>query len=126
MSKTKEHYFEQISEVSSEALTTFVQSCCLVIGLLTVMFIISWQLSLFFLTTIPFVALVVKYTNRRIRRVSHAIQDAMGEVTEIAEESIEGYRVVRTFGGQGYETAKFDEAAEKSRYRDMKVAATKV
>lgn len=116
---------EQIAQVSADALTTFVQSFCLVLGLLTVMFIISWQLSLFFLLTVPFVALIVNVTNKRIRRVSHAVQQSMGDVTEIAEETIEGYRVVRIFGGQDYERGKFDDATETSRSRDMKVAATK-
>ncbi len=115
---------EQVASVSADALTTFVQSIFLVIGLLIVMFIISWQLSAFFLITVPFVALIVNATNKRIRRVSHAVQKSMGEVTEIAEESIEGYRVVRIFGGQDYERNKFDKATEFSRSRDMKVALT--
>lgn len=116
---------EQISQVGAEALTTLVQSICLVIGLLVVMFIISWQLSLFFLGTVPFIALIVRYTNKRIRRVSHKVQESMGEVTDIAEESIEGYKVVRIFGGQDYEIKKFERATELSRQRDMKVAITK-
>lgn len=116
---------EQISQVSADALTTFIQSLFLVMGLLLVMFYINWQLSCFFLLTIPFVALIVRFSNRRIRRVSHAVQRSMGKVTEIAEESIEGYRVVRIFGGEKYETNKFNKATELSRKQDMKVAATK-
>lgn len=116
---------EQVSQVSADALTTFVQSLFLVIGLLFVMFYINWQLSCFFLLTVPFVAGIVRFSNKRIRRVSHAVQESMGKVTEIAEESIEGYRVVRIFGGEKYETDKFDKATELSRKRDMKVAATK-
>lgn len=116
---------EQIAQVSADALTTFVQSLCLVIGLLAVMFVISWQLSLMFLITIPFVALIVNFTNRRIRRVSHDVQRSMGQVTEIAGEAIEGYQVVRIYGGQDYEVDKFNQATEVSRRRDMKVAMTK-
>ncbi len=116
---------EQVAHVSADALTTFVQSVCLIIGLLAVMFYISWQLSLLFMLTAPVVILIVNYTNRRTRRVSHAAQQSMGQVTEIAEEAIEGYREVRIYGGQAYEEGKFDQATEQSRLRDMKVAATK-
>ena len=57
--------------------------------------------------------------------MSHAVQESMGDVTEIAEEVLEGYRVVRIFGGQHYEKNKFNRAIEWNRTRDMKVALTK-
>ncbi len=116
---------EQVAQVSADALTDFIQNTCLVIGLLTVMMVICWQLSLMFLVTIPFIGMVVNYTNKRIRRMSHRVQRSMGQVTEIASEVIEGYRVVRIFGGESYETEKFKQATESSRLNDLKVAATK-
>src|SRR3990167_2843655 len=116
---------EQVAQVSADALTDFIQNTCLVVGLLTVMMVICWQLSLMFLLTIPFIAVVVNYTNKRIRRVSHRVQRSMGQVTEIAAEVIDGYRVVRIFGGERYEIDKFYQATEASRQNDMKVAVTK-
>lgn len=116
---------EQVAQVSAEALTDFVQNTCLIVGLLTVMMVICWQLSLMFLLTIPFVGFIVNYTNKRVRRISHKVQKTMGEVTEIASEAIDGYRVVRIFGGIGYESAKFGKAIERSRQNDMKVAVSK-
>ncbi|MEE9451485.1 MAG: lipid A export permease/ATP-binding protein MsbA [Gammaproteobacteria bacterium] len=116
---------EQIANASADALTTFVQSLFLIMGLLVVMFYISWQLSIFFLVTAPLIAVLISYVNRKTRKVSHAAQHSMGEVTEIAEESIEGYRVVRVFGGNNYEIGKFNHATEVSRQRDMKVALVK-
>ncbi|MFA5959417.1 MAG: lipid A export permease/ATP-binding protein MsbA [Tatlockia sp.] len=116
---------EQVAQVSADALTDFVQNTCLVIGLLTVMMVICWQLSLMFLLTVPFVGLIVNYTNKRVRRISHKVQQSMSEVTEIAGEVIEGYRVVRIFGGERYERDKFNHATEVSRRNDMKVAVSK-
>ncbi len=116
---------EQVAQVSAEALTDFVQNTCLILGLLTVMMVLCWQLSLMFLLTIPFVGLIVNYTNKRVRRISHKVQKTMGEVTEIASEAIDGYRVVRIFGGTIYEEKKFSKAIERSRQNDMKVAVSK-
>lgn len=116
---------EQVAQVSADALTDFVQNTCLVIGLLIVMMVINWQLSLMFLLTIPFVGIIVNYTNKRVRRISHKVQKSMGEVTEIAGEVIDGYRVVRIFGGVPYEVEKFNKATETSRKNDMKVAVSK-
>lgn len=116
---------EQVAQVSADALTDLVQNVCLVIGLLVVMMVISWQLSLMFLLTIPCVGILVNFTNKRIRRISHRVQQTMGQVTEIASEAIDGYRVVRMFGGEAYEKAKFNRATEQSRHNDMKVAVSK-
>jgi subfamily B ATP-binding cassette protein MsbA len=116
---------EQVAQVSADALTDFVQNTCLVMGLLTVMMVLCWQLSLMFLLTIPFIGVIVNFTNKRVRRISHKVQKTMGMVTEIASEAIEGYRVVRVFGGETYEINKFNRAAEKSRVNDMKVASSK-
>jgi subfamily B ATP-binding cassette protein MsbA len=68
---------------------------------------------------------VVNLTNKRVRRISHKVQQSMGDVTEIASEVIDGYRVVRIFGGERYERDKFDCATEKARQNDMKVAVSK-
>ena len=78
-----------------------------------------------FLLTIPFVGLLVNFTSKRIRRMSHRVQQTMGQVTEIASEAIDGYRVVRMFGGTLHEQAKFNQATEQSRLNDMKVAVSK-
>ncbi|MCH9717435.1 MAG: lipid A export permease/ATP-binding protein MsbA [Gammaproteobacteria bacterium] len=116
---------EQVAQVSANALTDLVQNVCLVIGLLTVMMVICWQLSLMFLLTIPFIGILVNFTNKRVRRISHKVQASMGDVTSTASEAIEGYREVRLFRGEAREAKKFDAATERSRQQDMKVAVSK-
>ena len=116
---------EQVAQVSADALSDFVQNTCLIIGLLTVMMVICWQLSLMFLLTVPFIGLLVNHTNKRVRRVSGRVQKNMGDVTNIASEVIDGYKVVRIFNGETYETSKFNTATEMSRINDMKIALSK-
>lgn len=116
---------EQVAQVSADAITDIVQNGCLIIGLVSVMFIISWQLTLIFLVGVPGIAIMVKYTNRRIRRISRQVQQSMGEVTEIASEVIDGYREVRMFAAQSFVEHKFNVAAESSRRNDLKVAMSK-
>ena len=116
---------EQVAQVSADALTDFVQNTCLVLGLLAVMLVVCWQLTLLFLLTIPLIGVIVNYTNKRIRRISHKNQQTMGQVTEIAGEAINGYRDVRVYGGTTYEHTRFEQATELSRKQDMKMAMTK-
>ncbi len=114
----------QVTNAGSDALTTLVQSFCLVIGLLVVMFTISWQLSLIFITTMPMIAVIVHFSSRRLRKISLKLQEQMGDVTSIAEEGIEGYKVVRAFGGQEYETKKFNKVTYRNYMRQLKVVVT--
>ncbi len=116
---------EQVAQVSADAITDIVQNGCLIIGLFTVMLLVSWQLTLIFATAVPGIALLVKYTSRRIRRISRQVQQSMGEVTEIADEVINGYREIRMFAAQVFVTNKFNTAAESSRRHDLKVAMSK-
>ncbi|NNM59883.1 MAG: lipid A export permease/ATP-binding protein MsbA [Legionellales bacterium] len=102
----------QISSSTTNAVITIVQSGALVIGLFIVMFTISWQLSLVFLSIIPIIALLVKLSSLRMRHMSKNAQDAMGSITHVTEEALEGYKVVRTFGGREYEAKKFNKATE--------------
>lgn len=116
---------EQVAQVSADAITDIVQNGCLIIGLFTVMLIISWQLTLTFAIAVPGIAIMVKYTNRRIRRISQKVQQSMGEVTEVAGEVIEGFREIRMFSAQHFVEGKFNLAAESSRRHDLKVAMSK-
>jgi subfamily B ATP-binding cassette protein MsbA len=44
----------------------------------------------------------------------------MGEVTQVLQETIEGHKVVKLFGGQGYESRRFNDQANRVRHYLMK------
>lgn len=115
---------EQVAQATTNALLVVVQDGVLAIGLIVVMFLLSWKLTLMFMVILPLMAWVIRATSRRMRRLSQNLQKTMGEITHIAGESIEGYRVIRTFGGEDYETRKFEHANKDNRNREMKVVAT--
>ncbi|MHB1948819.1 MAG: lipid A export permease/ATP-binding protein MsbA [Gammaproteobacteria bacterium] len=116
---------EQVANASADIITTAIQAFFLVVGLLIVMFSISWKLSLLYFFIIPFIAVIMRYTSLRVRRLSLNIQDSMAAITHSAEENVEGYKVVRAFGGQDYEKDKFDKIVTMNRRREMKVVAAR-
>lgn len=115
---------EQIADASTFALLTMVQEGGLIIGLIVVMLIHSWQLTLIFLISAPVIAFGVRYTSTRLRTLSSNVQTSMADVTHVAEESIEGYKVVRTFGGEQYEQNKFNKVTNLAMQRELKVVVT--
>ena len=115
---------EQVAQASSDALVITLQESSLVIGLLTVMFLINFELALFFLIVTPIIVWVMKICSARLRRLSTSVQGSVGEVTHIVSEAIEAYKVVRLFGGQTYENEKFCRATKVNQQRELKVVVT--
>ncbi|MEW6983382.1 lipid A export permease/ATP-binding protein MsbA [Colwelliaceae bacterium 6471] len=116
---------EQVLQTTSKAMLTLVQQGAFVLGLLIVMFYQSWQLSSIFLIIVPVIAVIVTYVSRRFRKVSESIQNAMGEVTSAAEQTLNGHKVVLTFGGQKREFERFGGINKNNRHQRMKMVATK-
>lgn len=116
---------DQVANASADVLTTAIQSVFLIAGLVIVMFSISWKLTLLYFILIPFVTVIMRVASLRIRRLSLSIQDTVAEISHRAEENIEGYKVVRAFEGQEYETEKFNKAARTNRQREMKVVVSR-
>jgi subfamily B ATP-binding cassette protein MsbA len=115
---------EQVANATTEVITILIRDTVTVIGLLAWMFYLDWLLAIILLIGAPAVAHIITTINRRFRRYSTSIQDSMGYVSHIAEETIEGQRVVKTFGGHEYERTRFENANEENRHLNMKLLAT--
>lgn len=115
---------EQVANATSEALLTILRESSLFVGLVAVMFVVSWRLTLLFVFVSPFITWVIKVTSSRMRRLSGNVQQSVGDVTHVADEGIQGYKVIRLFGGQDYEYKKFHKATHANQQRELKVVVT--
>ncbi|QTS84075.1 lipid A export permease/ATP-binding protein MsbA [Coxiella endosymbiont of Amblyomma nuttalli] len=115
---------EQVAQASSDALVTILQEASLAIGLLVVMFLVNSELTLFFLVVTPVIVWVMKICSTRLRHLSTSVQKSVGEVTHIASEGIEAYKVIRLYGGYKYENEKFYRATKSNQQRELKVIVT--
>lgn len=116
---------DQVASASADVLTTAVQSSFLIIGLLFIMFQTSWKLSLLYFIVIPLVVIIMRITSVRVRRLSLNIQQSISHITHSTEENIEGYKVVRAFGGQAYERDKFNKVTHDNFCNEMKVVVAR-
>jgi len=115
---------EQIAFAASNVLLIGVRDSLTVLGLAAFMAWINWQLSLIFLIVVPAIGIVMKLVSARMRKLSTLLQEAMGDMTHIIEEAIKGNRVVKLFGGQPYESGRFDNMANRVRHMNIKIMAT--
>ena len=109
-----------VNAAGISVLTVLLRDSFAVIGLLLWLLYLNWELTLITLVIAPAVALVIKLTSGRLRRMSLESMRVMGEVTHVLEESIECHKVVKIFGGQGYEASRFDRANQQMRGFNMR------
>jgi len=115
---------EQVSQAATNAITIVIRDTLSAAFLLGLMFYHSGTLTLIFLIAGPFIAIVVVRVSKRFRKVSGRIQDSMGDVTHVTQETIEGHRVVKTFGGEDYERGHFDRVNRNNLRQQLKLTAT--
>lgn len=115
---------EQVAESTTNSIKVIIRDTLTVAGLIGWMVYLNWVLTALVLVVAPVIAWLVRYISQRFRRVSSRIQDSMGDVTRTAEEVITGQRVVKLYGGQAYERARFEKFNEENRIQNMKMALT--
>jgi subfamily B ATP-binding cassette protein MsbA len=114
----------QVAEASTDSAKILMVDGLTVVGLVGVMVWTNWMLALVLLVMVPLVGLLVTWVARRYRRINVTIQDIVGRVTGVVEEVVGAHREVKVFGGQEYESQRFDAVTDRDRKMNIKVAAT--
>lgn len=116
---------EQVSSAATDAITVIVREGLTVVGLMIVMFTSNWKLTLIFFCLGPFIGLTVRYVSKRFRKLSKRIMSSVGDVTHVTSEIVNGFRVVRIFGGEEYEQRRFEDASRYNLRQSLKMEMTK-
>lgn len=116
---------EQVSAAATDAVTVIVREGLTVVGLFIVMMTTNWKLTLIFLCLGPIIGLIVSQVSKRFRKLSKRIMSSVGNVTHVTSEVVNGYRVVRIFGGEDYEKDRFQQASQYNLKQSLKLEMTK-
>jgi len=112
---------EQVMRTFSNALLTVLKDGFYMLSLFIVMLINSWVLALLFLSISPLIFFVLKLTGSYMRKMSLKVQEAIANITHITQETLEGYKVVKSFNGIDYQKEKIKNATEDVRNKQIKV-----
>jgi len=112
----------QVTAAATNTVTVVVRDSIIIVGLLGWLFYLNWKLTLLSLLMFPVIAFILNIINGRLRDASKSTQQAMGDITQVIEESIGAHKVVKLFGGQTYESERFSEQANWVRRHSMKQA----
>ncbi|MDB4829074.1 lipid A export permease/ATP-binding protein MsbA [Gammaproteobacteria bacterium] len=114
----------QVSAAASSAVKTFVREGFLLVGLFIYMSYLNFKLTLLLVVTIPLIALIVYIAGKRLKKLAKKIQTAMGDVTHIASEAVDGHLEIKSFNAQDYENKRFLEANSSNKNQNLKLEAT--
>jgi ATP-binding cassette subfamily B protein len=98
-----------IQSVVTSTLTDTLSNTVIFLSTLVAMLILSWQLTIVAVATVPFFFFLTKFVGKKRRAVTSEAQRSMAEVTAITQEtlSVSGIMLAKLFGRQSQEMANF-------------------
>jgi ABC-type multidrug transport system fused ATPase/permease subunit len=90
----------------------FAQHVVTIVVVTAVLFVYSWQLALVALSITPVIVLIAYRYSRVSHPVLRDVQQKLADVATVAEESISGVHVVKSFSQEGQRAESFTTAAD--------------
>ncbi|WP_192563265.1 lipid A export permease/ATP-binding protein MsbA [Pseudomonas gozinkensis] len=113
-----------VTGAATDAIKVVIREGMTVIFLFASLLFMNWKLTLVMVAILPLIAVMVRTASKKFRKQSKKIQLAMGDVTHVASETIQGYRVVRSFGGEAYEEKRFLDASQSNTDKQLRMTRT--
>ena len=113
-----------VTGAATDAIKVVIREGMTVIFLFASLLWMNWRLTLVMIAILPLIAVMVSTASKKFRKQSKKIQVAMGDVTHVASETIQGYRVVRSFGGETYEEKRFLQASLSNTEKQLRMTRT--
>ena len=114
-----------VSEVESSVVGTlegWIRDPMTIIVTLTVLFLISVQLTLFILILIPVLGLVIGRVTKSLKKHSQDVANKYGETLSTLDETLGGLRVIKAFNIEKVLRSKFFKSNEELLYSKNKIS----
>jgi subfamily B ATP-binding cassette protein MsbA len=115
---------EKIQSAVSEMAGDLLKEGLTVLGLVAILFVKDWRLALYSLFIMPAVFVPLVRYGRHLRASNETSLRRWRDITEILQETISGFSVVKAFGMEGFETARFRRAAARLFHVNMRITRT--
>jgi subfamily B ATP-binding cassette protein MsbA len=96
-----------VASATTSVLTTLLKDSVTSLGLLAWLLYLNWKLTLIMVVTVPMMSWVVRIFSARLRNMSRAAQQGNAAMTQVLQENLDGHKVVKVYGGEAQEMARF-------------------
>jgi subfamily B ATP-binding cassette protein MsbA len=110
----------RLQRVTTIVLADLVRVCAMVPFLVLTAFYHEWRMSLIALVALPMLGYPMVRLGRRLRKAATASQESMAVVASRLTESVQGVKVVQSFGMESYEVGRIGEAVNRMLRADLK------
>ena len=97
----------------NQSITQIITAVCTIIGILVMMFSISWEMTLISLIILPIAGILVKTIVGRSQKYFQKQQEYLGHVNGQVEEVYGGLNIVKAFNGEEKVTREFEKANQE-------------
>jgi len=98
----------RLARLSSQVLAMAIRQSATIVGLLTVMLLREWVLTLIAVLVFPFVGIAVRAIGRKLYKINKRAQEKIAELNVLLQESFTGTKIVKAFGREPHELERFD------------------
>jgi ABC-type multidrug transport system fused ATPase/permease subunit len=96
-----------LQDVMTTTLAEFIRQIIIILGGITFLFYTSTELTLFMLSVVPIVMVLVVFFGRYIRKLSKKAQNEVAESNTIVEETLQGIQSVKVFTNEFFEVGRY-------------------
>jgi subfamily B ATP-binding cassette protein MsbA len=115
---------EKIQAAVSELAGDLLKEGLTVVGFLIVLFYLDWRLATLSCVGLPLVLDPLLRLGRTLRASNETSLRRWKDISEILQETISGFRVVKAFGMEGFEIGRFRRAASRLLSINMRITRT--
>ena len=106
---------QEVEASVMSSLDMFFQNPILILVYLTMMLLMSWQLTLFVFILLPIMGWLIGRVGKNLKRRSYEGQTKMGEILALMEETLSGLRVIKAFNAESKMEHRFSDENEAYR-----------
>lgn len=115
----------QVTEAVARSSTIAIREGSTVVALFIALIYQNWYLTLSFMIIAPILGGLVGVAGRRFKKLTRKIQRSVGDVAHVTKESVSSFSVVRSFGGEQYESQRFYDASELNCTQQLRQSKTR-
>lgn len=103
----------RLARLSSQVLVMGIRQVATIAVLLSVMVVREWILTLIAVVVFPFVGATVRAIGRKLYKINKRSQEKIAELNVVLQESFTGTKIVKAFGRERHEQARFDRVNQR-------------
>lgn len=105
---------QQVQDLVVSGIFDLFTNTLTLLGMIVIMFLIDWRLTLLALTIVPLLFYVINHYTSRIKQLARTQRKTEGQLASISQEAISSMRIVHAYNTEELEISRFEEVSGRS------------